>query len=450
MISLPQGRSNRKEVYIVTLFISIAIAMFAGVLMTRVTKIFNMPDVTAYLIAGILIGPCCLGRLGVEGLGFVSYESISNLDLISNLALGFIAFAIGTEFMIPKLKKVGKQAVVIGLAEALTAVLFVTAVLLILHFIMPDKIPVPMAILLGAIASATAPAATLLVVRQFKAKGAVTEILLPVVALDDAIALVCFAVASGIAKGLEGGDVDLISIVVNPLIQILMSLVLGAVLGFILAYLERSFNSNKNRMIFIVSGVMVTTALSMLEFSIGPVTVGFSSLLVCMMLGTVFCNACEVAEEMMERAEKWTSPLYCLFFVLSGAALRFDIFSDIGIILIGVGYIVFRALGKYTGAAVSSRLMHCPPQVTKYLGFTLFPQAGVALGMSLAASQILGDTGALVRTLILFSVLVYELIGPSITKVALTRSGDIRPKDEEVLKRREKTLKEIKDKRAKI
>ncbi len=430
-----------------TLFISIAIAMFAGVLMTRLTKIFNMPDVTAYLIAGILIGPCCLGRLGIEGLGFITYESISELDLISNLALGFIAFAIGTEFMIPKLRKIGRQAVVIGLAEALTAVFMVTGVLLLLHLFMPDTISTPVAILLGAIASATAPAATLLVVRQFKAKGAVTEILLPVVALDDAIALVCFAVASGIAKGLLGGDIDIYSIVVNPLIEIVLSLVLGGILGFILAGLERSFNSNKNRMIFIVSGVMITTALSMLQIPVGPVTISFSSLLVCMMLGTVFCNACPVAEEMMERAEKWTSPLYCLFFVLSGAALRFDIFSDLGIILIGIVYIVFRALGKYVGASVSSKAMHCAPQVTKYLGFTLLPQAGVALGMSLQASQILGETGTLVRTLTLFAVLIYELAGPSITKAALTRSGDIQPKDKEVLTRREKTLKEIQDKR---
>ncbi|MBQ9030975.1 MAG: cation:proton antiporter [Parasporobacterium sp.] len=430
------------------LFISIAIAMFAGVMMTRVTKLFNMPDVTAYLIAGILIGPCFLGRIGIEGLGFTSYEAISNLDLISSLALGFIAFAIGTEFMLPKLRKVGKQAVIIGLSEALTAVVFVTGILLILYFILPGKVSLPMAILMGAIASATAPAATLLVVRQFKAKGAVTEILLPVVALDDAIALVCFAIASGIVKGLLGGEIDIYSIVINPIIQIFMSLVLGAVFGFILAGLERWFNSNKNRMIFIVSGVMVTTALSMLEIPVGPVKIGFSSLLVCMMLGTIFCNACPVAEEMMERADKWTSPLYCLFFVLSGASLRFDMFSDVFVVIIGVIYIVFRALGKYVGASVSARLVHCRPQVNKYLGFTLFPQAGVALGMSLTASQILGETGTLVRSLTLFAVLVYELIGPTITKIALTKSGDIQPKSEEVLKRREKVLKEIQDNRS--
>ena len=433
-----------------TLFISIAIAMFAGVLMTRVTKLFNMPDVTAYLIAGILIGPACLGRLGIPGLGFVSYQSISDLDLISNLALGFIAFAIGTEFMLPKLKKVGKQAVIIGLAEALTAVLFVTVILLVMHFIMPDKISVPLAILLGAIASATAPAATLLVVRQFKAKGKVTEVLLPVVALDDAIALVCFAVASGIARGLLGGEIDIYSIVLNPIIEIIMSLILGGVMGFILGALEKFFNSGKNRMILIVSSVLVTSALSMLEIPIGPVQISFSSLLVCMMLGTIFCNVSPVAEEMMDKADKWTSPLFCLFFVLSGASLRFDIFGDWIIILAGVIYILFRAGGKFVGASISAKATKCSPEVVKYLGYTLFPQAGVALGMSLTASQILGETGALVRTLTLFAVLVYELVGPSITKWALTKSGDIRPKSSEVINRRENTIKEIQDKRSRI
>ena len=434
-----------------TLFISIAVALFVGVLATRVTKYFNMPDVTAYLVAGIIIGPCVLGRLGIEGLGFTSYESIDNISLFSNLALGFIAFAIGTEFMIPKLKKVGKQAVVVGLCEALVAVVFVTGALSILHFIIPDKVSLPTAILLGAIASATAPAATLLVVRQYKAQGKVTEILLPVVALDDAIALICFAVASGIARGMLGGEIDIVSIIINPLIEIIASLVLGAILGFALAGLERWFHSNKNRMIFIVSGVMVTVALSMLEIKIGAVTISFSSLLVCMMLGTVFCNACPVAEDMMDRAEKWTSPLYCLFFVLSGAALRFDIFTDVFVIIVGLVYIIFRVLGKYFGAAIGSKATHCAPEVNKYLGFTLIPQAGVALGMSLTAYEILGETGALVRSLVLFSVLVYELIGPTVTKIALTKSGDIKPKDEDELKRRrEDKVKASQEKRNQI
>lgn len=431
-----------------TILLSIAIAMVVGVLLTRITKHFNMPDVTAYLIAGILIGPACLGRLGIEGLGFTTFESVEELELLSNLALGFIAFALGSEFMLPKLRTIGRQAVIIGIAQALITVVFVGGALILLHFIIPDKLSLPTAIVMAAIASATAPAATLLVVQQFKAKGAVTDILLPVVALDDAVGLVCFAVAMGIARSLIGGDVGVVSIVINPIIEIVGSLVLGTILGFVLTLLERWFHANKNRMIFVVSIVILTVALSMMEFEIGEVEISFSSLLVCMMMGTVFCNTCPVAEDLMGRADKWTAPLYCLFFVMSGAALQFSVFTDITIVLVGVVYIIFRTLGKYFGSRWSAKATKCPPQVIKYLGITLLPQAGVSLGMSITAASLLGETGSLIRSLTLFAVLIYELIGPSLTKWALTRSGDIKPKSEEVLHRREKMLRETAESRS--
>ena len=433
-----------------TLFISIAVAMVAGVFATRVTKFFNMPDVTAYLVAGILIGPFCLGRLGVPGLGFTTYDAVDNLTLLSNLALGFIAFALGTEFMLPKLKTIGRQAVIVGVLQAVITSIIVMAALVGLHFIIPDKLNLPTAIIMGAVAAATAPAATLLVIRQFKAKGPVTNILLPVVALDDAVGLIIFAVAMGIAKALIGGEIDMVSVIVNPLIEILGSLILGAIMGYLLTLVEKWFHANKNRLMFIVSAVILTVALSMLEFEIGSVKIGFSALLVCMMQGTVFCNLCPVAEELMDRAEKWTSPLYCLFFVLSGAALRLDIFADLTIVLIGVVYVIFRSIGKYVGASFSSKLSGCGPNIVKYLGITLLPQAGVALGMSLSASEVLGETGALIRTLTLFSVLIYELIGPSLTKMALTKAGEITPKSQEHLtQRRETVIKTISEKRAK-
>lgn len=431
-----------------TMFLSIAIAMVAGVLLTRVTKHFNMPDVTAYLIAGIIIGPACLGRLGIEGLGFTSYEAVEELTLLSNLALGFIAFALGSEFMLPKLRTIGRQAVVIGIVQALVAVVFVGGALIILHFIIPDKLSLPTAIVMAAIASATAPAATLLVVQQFKAKGAVTDVLLPVVALDDAVGLVCFAVAMGVARSLIGGEVGIISIVINPLIEIAGSLILGAVLGYVLTILEKTFHANKNRLIFVVSMVILTVALSMMEFDFGEVEISFSSLLVCMMMGTVFCNTCPVAEDMMARADKWTAPLYCLFFVMSGADLQFSVFTDLTIVLVGIVYIVFRTLGKYFGSMWSAKATGCPPQVVKYLGITLLPQAGVSLGMSITAASLLGETGSLIRSLTLFAVLIYELIGPSLTKWALTKSGDIKPKSEEVLRRRETLLKETAENRS--
>ena len=423
-----------------TVLISIAVAMVAGLLMTRVINLIKLPDVTAYLIAGILIGPFFLGRLGIPGFGFLNYDEVGNLDVLSNLALGFIAFAIGAEFMVPKLRKIGRQAVVIAVFQAVLASIFVAAALVATHFIFPEKLSLPAAITLGAVASATAPAATLMVVRQYKAKGAVTDMLLPVVALDDAVGLVCFAVALGVAKALQGGAADVIGIVVNPILEIVCSLILGSVLGWLLTQMEKIYNSNRNRMILIISAVTLTVALSMIQIHIGRVTISFSALLVCMMLGTVFCNLCPLAEDLMEREDSWTAPLYCLFFVLSGAALQLNVFSDIVMVAVGVIYIVFRCLGKYFGSRWSATATHCDPMIIKYLGITLFPQAGVALGMSLSAASQLGSDGAVIRSITLFSVLVYELVGPLLTKIALTKAGDIRPKSAEVQNRRSTKL----------
>ncbi len=423
-----------------TVLFSIAVALIAGLLLTRVANIFKLPDVTAYLVAGILIGPFCLGRLGIEGLGFTSFDSIHALSMISNLALGFIAFAIGNEFTVKKLKTIGRQAVIVAVAQCLCAVVVVAAAMIALHFAFPETLSLPAAITLGAIASATAPAATLMVVRQYKAKGPVTDMLLPVVALDDAVGLVCFAVAFGISRALIVGAVDIISIIVEPLIEIVFSLVLGAVLGYLLNTIEKLYHSNRNRMTLIIGFVVLTVALSMIKFEIGPVTVGSSTLLVCMMLGTIFCNTCPLADDLMEKSDRWTAPLFTLFFVLSGAELSLDIFSNIIMVVIGVVYILTRCVGKYFGASISARLSGCNSNVTKYLGITLFPQAGVALGMSLTAATYMGADGTMVRNIILMGVLVYELVGPMLTKIALTKAGDIRPKSEEVKNRRQNQI----------
>lgn len=420
----------------------LSIAIAAGLLMSRVVKPLKLPAVTGYLIAGILVGPYLLGRLGVPGLGFNSAEQLSGLSIISNVALGFIAFAIGNEFRLSQLKKIGKQATVIGIVQAVIASLLVDVVLIAFHFIAPDKLSLPAAITLGAIAAATAPAATLMVVRQYKAKGPLTDILLPVVALDDAVGLVVFAISFGIARALQVGSVDLISILVNPLIEITASLALGALMGLLFTFTEKFFNSNSKRMTLAITFVMLTVGLSMLSFEIGPVTVGFSSLLVCMMLGTVFCNICDFSAEIMEKTDKWTAPLFVLFFVISGSELELSVFADPIIILIGVLYILARSAGKYVGAYVSAKGTHCTDSIVKYLGVTLLPQAGVALGMSLTAQQ-LGADGSLIRNITLFAVLIYELIGPALTRIALTKAGDITPNTKP--SRRERTAPESKD-----
>lgn len=410
--------------------------------MTRAFKPLKLPAVTAYLITGILIGPYCIGALGVDGLGFQTMEDVHVLGLVAEVALGFIAFSIGNEFRLEDLKKTGKQATVIGIVQALTATLFVDLALFVVHLCMPDKLSVAQLLTLGAIATATAPAATLMVVRQYKAKGPLTNLLLPIVALDDAVGLIIFAVCFGISKTLLSGTVDLVSILVNPLVEIVCSLLLGAVMGWILTQLEKMFNSNTNRLNLTIAFVFLTASLAMLDFKVGPVHIGFSSLLVCMMLGTVFCNLCPLSFDLMEASDKWTSPLFALFFVISGAELELSVFTDGAIVLIGAVYILFRSLGKYTGSYASAKMTKCEPSICKYLGITLLPQAGVALGMCTTAMQ-LGDQGNLIRNITLFAVLIYELFGPLMTRQALMSAGDIQPISEEVKNRRKNKLKNL-------
>ena len=426
--------------------LSVSIAVLAGLLMTRVFNLWRLPDVTAYLVAGVLIGPYVLGSMHITGLGLVSADAVSSLQLVSEVALGFIAFSIGNEFRLEDLKSTGNQAAIIGVVQALTATLTIHTengcVLLL-----PEKLSAAQAITLGAIATATAPAATLMVVRQYKAKGPVTNLLLPIVALDDAVGLIVFAVSFGISKALVSGELDLISILLNPLLEIVASLALGAAAGWLLTKLEVLFHSNTNRLNMTISLVFLTVALSMSHITLGPVTISFSSLLVCMMLGTVFCNLCPQSADLMKAADKWTSPLFALFFVISGAELELGVFTDWAIVCIGLVYILFRSAGKYIGAFASSKYMKCGPEICKYLGITLLPQAGVALGMCTTAMQ-LGEQGGLIRNITLFSVLIYEMVGPLLTRQALMAAGDIQPLSAEVCQRRPARVRSAKRSRA--
>ncbi len=406
--------------------LTVSIALLAGLMLSRLAKLAHLPAVTAYLIAGVLIGPYCLGAFGVSGLGFISMEDVESYSIICDVALGFIAFSIGNEFRLSQLKKIGKQATVIGIAQALMTAVIVDVALIALHFAMPEALPIPAAIVLGAVATATAPAATLMVVRQYKAKGPVTDILLPVVALDDAVGLVVFAISFGIAKAIGTGHADVISIVVEPILEVVLSLVLGAIMGVLFHLSERFFHSNTKRLGMSVAFVLLTVALSMIKFQIGRVHIGFSSLLVCMMLGTVFCNICDFSEELMGRVDRWATPVLILFFVISGAELDLSVFSSLSVVIIGIVYIISRSIGKYSGAYASASLMKCDENIVKYLGITLLPQAGVALGMAIKAHE-LGADGAIVANITLFAVLIYELVGPLLTKIALTKAGDIKP-----------------------
>lgn len=409
--------------------LAIAIAMMAGLMLTRVTKRFNLPDVTSYLIAGLLVGPLALGALGVPGLGFNSFEFVEDMGLVCDVALGFIAFSIGNEFRLEDLKHIGRQATVIAIFQALTATVFVDVGLFVLHLVLGSEVlPISTCLILGAIATATAPAATIMVINQYKAKGPLTSILLPIVALDDAVGLMVFAVSTGVARALNSGSISLVSVLVNPLLEIIGSLLLGGLVGWLFSHLEQFFHSRSKRLSLAVCFVFLCTALSKLSFDLGGgVEFGFSSLLVCMMCGTVFCNLCDFSEEIMYRTDRWTGPVFVLFFVLSGAELDLRVFTNLAVVGIGVVNILARSAGKIIGARISAKAAHCQDTICKYLGITLLPQAGVALGMSVTVAAQFGEEGALIRNITLFCVLIYELVGPTLTKMALTRAGEIEP-----------------------
>lgn len=407
------------------ILLQISICLIGGLMMSRLAKLMNLPAVTAYLVAGLLLGPFCIGALGLRGIGFETLEDVASLDLFCKAALGFIAFTIGNEFRLAQLKQMGAKAIVIGILQAVITTLIVDVALVTVHFINPELISVSSAITLGAIAAATAPAATLMVVRQYKADGPMTRLLLLVVAIDDAVGLMLFSASFGIAKVLESGQISLATVVLEPVIEIVMSIALGSLFGLGLFTVEKFFHSRSKRLSISIAFVFMTISLSMLEFEVGGIRFGFSLLLVCMMCGTIFCNVCDFSEELMGRVDGWTAPLFVLFFVLSGAELDLEILSNVLVLLIGAVYIIFRSLGKYYGAYLSCYMTKCSKLIQKHLGITLLPQAGVALGMALTAQEL--KDGPTVRNVVLFSVLIYELVGPALTKRSLIAAGEIIP-----------------------
>ena len=409
------------EIYLICL----ASALIGGLMLSRLTKLLNLPAVTAYLVAGLLLGPFALGRLNIPGLGFQTLEQVELMGIVTQTALGFIAFTIGNEFRLSQLKAMGSSAIIIGILQAVITTIVVDIVLIALHLCFPEIISISCTITLGAIASATAPAATLMVVRQYKADGPLTRLLMLVVAIDDAVGLLLFSVSFGIATALAHGQVSVLAVVVEPILEIVLSLGLGSLMGWLLNWVEQFFHSRSKRMTISVAFVLLTVGLSSVTFEVGSVHCGFSLLLVCMMTGTIFCNICATSEELMERVDNWVIPLNVLFFVISGAELDLEILSHPVTIIVGIIYILARSAGKYYGAAISCKLTKQSKPITDNLGITLLPQAGVALGMALTAATL--PDGALARIVVLFAVLVYELIGPALTKRSLLAVGEIKP-----------------------
>lgn len=424
-----------------TIFLYIAILLLAALLSTRLMKVLKLPNVTGYIITGIIMGPFVFGLLfnnfTYDGIKeSVIYLHIDKIKWVSTIALGFIAFFIGTSFKKSVLKVVGKRVAVITILEALCASIFVLAALLTAHFIFPHYIPLELALTLGAIASATAPAATLMVIKQYQARGPLVNTLLPVVALDDAAALILFAVLFQIAMAISGGGkFNIYSMLAKPLIEISLSLVFGAVLGLFISLINRFFKSRNNKLVLCIFTVFASVGLYYL-FKQPYMGGGFelSSLLTCMIAGAVFTNFAKDSDRTLDILERFTSPIYMMFFVISGACLDLSIFTNkLGLIalIVALIYIAFRVAGKWFGAFTGSSITNSEPQVKKYLGLTLIPQAGVAIGLATNASSLfsLNETtqvsGALIIAIILTSTLIYELFGPMICKFALTKAKEI-------------------------
>ena len=432
------------------IFLYVAIAIVLALLSSRLMKLIKLPNVTGYLLTGIIVGPCVLG-LFFNNFDFANsfkpgttiFDFVDSLSWISTLALGFIAFTIGNNFKISAIKTLGKRVVVITVFEAIGAAVFVLIALTGAHFVEeaivgPEKAVItwPLVLTLSAISCATAPAATLLVIKQYKADGPLVRTLLPVVALDDAAALIMFSILFGIAKTIQnGGGASVALMILKPITEILLSMIIGAAFGFIISFLARFFKSRANRVGLCIFAIAANIGIYYLFNSFEVPFFGkleLSYLLMCMFSSAVFINTFKSYNSTMDRIDQVTATIYMLFFVLSGANLDLTIFisSRVGILLIiAVIYVLFRAAGKYAGSFISTGITRCEPQVRKYFGFTLIPQAGVAIGLATSASRTLGtghDLGAIIVACVLISTIIYELIGPVVTKISLQKAGEIK------------------------
>lgn len=391
----------------------VALAIIAGLLASRGARVLKLPNVTAFLVAGLIIGPSILG--------LINEKSVLSLNIISSVALGFIAFSIGGEFKLSNLKSIGRAPLTITVFQGLTTALFLVVGLIALGLVFPSvfgekQYVVPQALILGAIGLATAPAATLMVVRQYKADGPVTRILLPVVAMDDALGLMVFSILSAIASSFLGGEITFSSMVLKPLYEIFGSLLIGSLIGLLTSIGARFFASRGNKLALAIASVFLGVGLCE-QF-------GFSSLLVCMMIGAVMVNLCKQQQVIFEQTDRFTPPLFLLFFVMSGADLNLSVLPAVGIL--GVAYILVRSIGKCFGAMLGAVVEKTDSNIKKYLGLMLLPQAGVAIGMARLASAQFPQFGSRINAIVLAATLIYELIGPMLTKLALMKAGEIK------------------------
>ena len=383
----------------------LAVILFVGMATAKILSKLKLPNVTGYLIAGLIIGPSILGIIPKEGA--------DKLSIISEAALSFIAYSIGSEFNIENLKKLGKGILTVTVFQAYTTLILVDLVLIFIF-----KQSVPFSLLLGAIAAATAPASTLMVIRQYKAKGPLVNTLLPVVAIDDALGIIAFGISATIAKALVSNtkNISVAKIIFMPLLEIFLALLIGFLMGILLTYLSRKVKGEDSLLSIVIAILFATAGLA--------ISLDLSSLLACMMVGATLTNLDPNNKKAFTTVDRFTPPILISFFTIAGVQLDLSVLKDVGII--GIVYVVVRVIGKLLGAYLGARIAKLSDVVQKYLGFTLIPQAGVAIGLSMVAENTLPSPyGTQVRTIVLAGTVIYELVGPMITKEALIRAGEI-------------------------
>lgn len=383
--------------------LSLSILWLSGFLATRVTKFLRLPNVTGYILAGILIGPYAL-RLIPE-------QIIAGMDFMTDAALSFIAFGVGRYLRAESLRRTGGKILILTIFEAITAAVAVT---LTMYFAF--GLSLSFSLLLGAIGSATAPASSLMTIRQYRAKGPFVDTLVQVVALDDAVALIAFSVTAAVAEAArESGSIDP-AVCLLPILENIAAISLGAGLALLLRLVITRQRSKDHRLALICAFIFGLAAFC--------ASLNISPLLSCMVMGTIFANTSDLAKPLFKQINRFTPPILMMFFVLSGMRLNLPALKTAGII--GASYFIVRIAGKYAGAYLGARITGASASVRRCLGLALIPQAGVSIGLAVLGQRLLpGDTGVMLSTIILSSSVLYEMIGPLCAKRALSLSGSI-------------------------
>lgn len=381
----------------------ICIVLVIGAIGGKIARFFKLPNVSGYLVAGLFLGP--------SFFKYISAGDIESFSVINELALAIIAFSIGSEFIIKDMLKLGKSIVIITLAEVVGAIALVFSVM---YFLFEQ--PFAFSIVIAAMSAATAPAATLLVIKQFRAQGPLTKTILPVVALDDVFGIIAFGVAMSLAKlSIGNNEVSLYQMLSGPLIEIGGSIILGLGLGVLLSFVAKKSSSRDELQSMSLAAIGIATGLSSFW--------GFSPLLTCIMMGTTLVNMLHKSKRVFDSVSDFASPVYVLFFTLAGASLDLSILAKVG--LMGIAYIFARAGGKALGAWIGAKSVKADEVVTKYLGLALLPQGGISIGLIVLVRQQLPEYAMAISTIIMFSVLIYEVSGPIFAKIAIEKAGEI-------------------------